>query len=215
MQTNGTMDADKQRQEKIKQRAAEIKKSRTKGVLLSLFSLVVGIGLLVMNMTTYDPLMAFTVIGIIFIIISLLYIVAAFPTEKRVTRAAEMAQSQFEAAVNAEVASMRSQVALGANPMDVVRDRTMETVSLNVKKENNEASVIKRAAAGAVIAGPAGAVVGAVSAADKNNRTNAGGTNGESASVVKRAAAGAVIAGPAGAVVGAVSAADKNNRNKN
>ena len=170
MQTNGTMDADKQRQEKIEQRAAEIKKSRTKGVLLSLFSLVVGIGLLVMNMTTYDPLMAFTVIGIIFIIISLLYIVAAFPTEKRVTRAAEMAQSQFEAAVNAEVASMRSQVALGANPMDVVRDRTMETVSLNVKKENNEASVIKRAAAGAVIAGPAGAVVGAVSAADKNNR---------------------------------------------
>ncbi len=33
-----------------------------------------------------------------------------------------------------------------------------------------DASVIKRAAAGAVIAGPAGAVVGALSAVDKNNR---------------------------------------------
>ena len=38
------------------------------------------------------------------------------------------------------------------------------------EKEDKDASVIGRAVAGAVIAGPTGAVVGALSAVDKNNR---------------------------------------------
>ena len=65
-----------------------------------------------------------------------------------------------------------------------------------------------------------GAVVGALSAVDENNRkhsdsadTNAG--EDKDASVVGRAVVGGIIAGPAGAVVGAASAVDKNNRKHN
>ena len=39
------------------------------------------------------------------------------------------------------------------------------------KKSGNEASVVGRAVVGGIIAGPAGAVVGALSAVDKNNKT--------------------------------------------
>lgn len=39
-----------------------------------------------------------------------------------------------------------------------------------VKQSSGQASVVKRAVAGAVIAGPAGAVIGAASAIDKNNK---------------------------------------------
>ena len=38
------------------------------------------------------------------------------------------------------------------------------------KKENKDASVVGRAVVGGIVAGPAGAVVGALSAVDKNNR---------------------------------------------
>lgn len=42
--------------------------------------------------------------------------------------------------------------------------------ALNPKKEEKDASVIGRAVAGQIIAGPAGAVVGALSAVDENNK---------------------------------------------
>ena len=42
--------------------------------------------------------------------------------------------------------------------------------TLSTPKEEREASVIKRAIVGGLIAGGAGAVVGALSAVDKNNR---------------------------------------------
>lgn len=79
------------------------------------------------------------------------------------------------------------------------------------QKQNKEASVIGRAVVGGVIAGPTGAVVGAISAVDKNMQN--GTQSKEKASVVGRAVAGGVIAGPTGAVVGAISAVDKNARN--
>lgn len=85
---------------------------------------------------------------------------------------------------------------------------------------NKDASVVGRAVVGGVIAGGAGAVVGALSAVDENNRkhsdsadTKAG--EDKDASVVGRAVVGGIIAGPAGAVVGAASAVDKNNRKHN
>lgn len=44
--------------------------------------------------------------------------------------------------------------------------------ALNTEKNDKDASVIGRAVVGGVIAGGAGAVVGALSAIDKNNRKN-------------------------------------------
>lgn len=86
-----------------------------------------------------------------------------------------------------------------------------------IAAKSGNSSVIKNAAVGGVIAGPAGAVVGAIHAADKNSRSqgSAGSSNnGGNASVIKNAAVGGVIAGPAGAVVGAIHAADKNQKSK-
>ena len=92
--------------------------------------------------------------------------------------------------------------------------------------DNKEASVVGRAVAGGIIAGQAGAVVGALSAVDKNNRNAASNSETHSlysdnnsgsskdASVIGRAVAGGIIAGQAGAVVGALSAVDKNNKNR-
>ena len=40
------------------------------------------------------------------------------------------------------------------------------------KKDAKDASVIGRAVVGGIVAGPAGAVVGALSAVDKNNKNN-------------------------------------------
>lgn len=84
----------------------------------------------------------------------------------------------------------------------------------NAQKDGTK-SIVKDAVIGGVVAGPAGAVVGAIHAADKNNKNGASGDGtGKSASVTKSAAIGGIVAGPAGAVVGAIHAADKNNRNK-
>lgn len=90
-------------------------------------------------------------------------------------------------------------------------------VGMPIATKGSNSSVIKNAAVGGVIAGPAGAVVGAIHAADKNSRSqNASESSNTSgnASVIKSAVAGGVIAGPAGAVVGAIHAADKNQRNQ-
>ena len=83
-------------------------------------------------------------------------------------------------------------------------------------EKGKEASVVGRAVVGGVIAGGAGAVVGALSAVDENNRKRSDSSTSNSeekdASVVGRAVVGGIVAGPAGAVVGAASAVDKNNR---
>ena len=100
------------------------------------------------------------------------------------------------------------------------KDEIMKMQPESKKQNNKDASVVGRAVVGGVIAGGAGAVVGALSAVDENNRkhsdsadTNAG--EDKDASVVGRAVVGGIIAGPAGAVVGAASAVDKNNRKHN
>lgn len=67
-----------------------------------------------------------------------------------------------------------------------------------------DGKVIKGAIVGGIIAGPAGAIVGAI--ASSNGGSNSG-------NAVKGAVAGAVIAGPAGAVVGAVAAKNKKSGN--
>ena len=78
-----------------------------------------------------------------------------------------------------------------------------------------DASVVKRAIAGQIIAGPTGAVVGALSAVDNNNKNKSASSDNQDASVIKRGIAGQIIAGPTGAVVGALSAVDKNKKNRN
>ena len=96
------------------------------------------------------------------------------------------------------------------------KDGTLyQALTTQLHENKKDASVIKRGIAGQVIAGPAGAVVGALSAVDKNNRNQQPSTTDEKdASVIKRGIAGQVIAGPTGAIVGALSAVDKNNRNR-
>lgn len=100
------------------------------------------------------------------------------------------------------------------------KDEILKMQPESKKQNDKEASVVGRAVVGGVIAGGAGAVVGALSAVDENNRKRSESsetkTNDEkNASVIGRAVAGGIIAGPAGAVVGAASAVDKNNRKNN
>ena len=84
------------------------------------------------------------------------------------------------------------------------------------QKTGNDAAkkVVKGAVIGAVIAGDAGAIVGATAAKAKLDaeQTKTGGTAGKDAAkqVVKGAVIGAVIAGDTGAIVGATAAKAKN-----
>ena len=100
------------------------------------------------------------------------------------------------------------------------KDEIMKMQPESKKQNDKDASVVGRAVVGGVIAGGAGAVVGALSAVDENNRKRSGSSeaktnNEKDANVIGRAVAGGIIAGPAGAVVGAASAVDKNNRKNN
>lgn len=51
-----------------------------------------------------------------------------------------------------------------------MRNKLVETITKDVSETSKDASVVGRAVAGGIIAGPAGAVVGALSAVDKNNK---------------------------------------------
>ena len=100
------------------------------------------------------------------------------------------------------------------------KDEILKMQPESKKQNDKDASVVGRAVVGGVIAGGAGAVVGALSAVDENNRKRSESSDvkagdDKDASVVGRAVVGGIIAGPAGAVVGAASAVDKNNRKHN
>lgn len=90
--------------------------------------------------------------------------------------------------------------------------KTNELINALNNPSKKEKCVVGQAVAGGIIAGPAGAVVGAINAADKNSKIRDNNSSSGDRSVVKDAVVGGIIAGPAGAVVGAVNAADKNNK---
>ena len=95
-------------------------------------------------------------------------------------------------------------------------DEIRSNIDNQLNPQKKDKSVVGSAVVGGLVAGPAGAVVGAVYAADKNRKNNTSQVNssGKDKSVVGSAVVGGLVAGPAGAVVGAVYAADKNNKNK-
>jgi hypothetical protein len=64
----------------------------------------------------------------------------------------------------------QEQMLLRSSPKAYAQYQAQKSTSASTTQKGKDASVIGRAAAGAVIAGPAGAVVGAISAADKNSR---------------------------------------------
>lgn len=76
-------------------------------------------------------------------------------------------------------------------------------------------NIIKGAVVGGVVAGEAGAIVGAMAASAENAQSGTtGGTQASAKDIVKGAAVGGIIAGDAGAVVGAMAAKECHKKGK-